>query len=479
MKKCPFLFLLWLAALYPAVAQPLQSATIGGRISIPGCDTLLFVLTRCPTVVVDATSYEESLVQLGDDGRFSIHIDSLSMPFYFNLQPLVNGIPHHLVSRGERMPGMPGDSICVDVFPDRTVVGGKGGEKLRIQLLHDSISYWPGPEPKAYAEDMDTLVLYQRELFHDSIYSEKSRILANNRQRLSPTEYELMAIDLRMGRKNAALTQIVGGLILSPVERYRNYLKHLFWREIATMDGTGPPIAPYSAHYSDVMFKRIYIAQQLKDRRTQADAKVNMDSLITRVVGDHSGLLREKLLIGVLKYNREKEKQGRYLQRIAPFITTPVLRHAFESYAEVDRSTQPMATIKHFSFADAEGNTVDSNALIGRITFVDLWYTGCAACAKAKTQLVPLLAEKRTDPRFQTITISIDDRETWLKSLKKGLYTDEQSINTYTDGLRSRHPFIQYYQITGYPAFFLVDEQGRIIRRTQGVSQIEDSIRKL
>ncbi|SEM53728.1 Cytochrome oxidase Cu insertion factor, SCO1/SenC/PrrC family [bacterium A37T11] len=463
-----------------AHGQAYHTAHISGHVDLPGCDTLVFVLTRCPTIVVDQLSYEEKNVLLDAHGRFNIRLDSLTDPFYYSLFPVVGGQLHRPITRGDQMLGMPGDSVDFEIGSASIRASGRGCNKYNVHFQYDSILYSPGgPEPKAYAEDMDTLILYRAENYYDSIYQQKKAILDLHKNELTAQEYQLMAADLKMGRRQFDFTMLIGGLILSPINVYRTYLAHLFWRKNAAIDTTDWQTATYSGKFCEIIFNSMLLKELLSNKDNMDKGKVKIENLYYRIRNHYNGLLKEKLLIGLLSRYSTRENLPQYLDAMEPYITTPILKKELEDYRELNLSTQKNALVRYFSFTDSLGNKVDSTNLLGHITLVDLWYTGCGACAKAKNRLTPLLTDKLINKRFQLISISIDDQAKWKISLKKGIYTHPSGINTFTDGLRDQHPFIDYYKISGYPAFFLIDEKGKIICRTQLVNEIEELLKKI
>src|SRR5690606_33240259 len=67
-------------------------------------------------------------------------------------------------------------------------------------------------------------------------------------------------------------------------------------------------------------------------------------------------------------------------------------------------------------------------------------------------------------PEFQIVSINIDKSEAmWKASVAGGKYTHPNAIDLYTDGARSKHPFIKHYDILAYPRFMLVDDSGNVI----------------
>jgi len=447
---------------------------------IPNCDTLHLVVIRCPTVVVDPLSYEESEIVLDETGLFEIKLDTVLKPFYFSVSPIVNGKMRRIITRADRLLGMPGDSVHFEIHPDTVIASGKGADRHMIHFQYDRLSYFSDkPQPGRYAEDMDTLVFHQIESHYDSVYREKKKILDAHRNALTAEAYELMATDLMTGRSKLDLTTITTALTLSPVRVYREYLSNLFWREYADIDLTDWQQKVYASYYADQIFNRILLSEQLGEPGNVDKRPVPVQVLFDRIYDGYEGILREKLLLGLLCRYRTNENLDEYIDSMATVFDTPDLYRSLTKYRETAEQTQREKQVSFFSFTDDKGRAVDSTALLGQVTLVDLWYTGCAACANALARLSPLLTEKISQNKLQMISISIDDKPKWLKSLKTGIYTHPLGIHVYTNDLKSTHPFIKNYLINSYPAFFLIDKKGRIIKRTQSAQEIEGLISAL
>ncbi len=94
-----------------------------------------------------------------------------------------------------------------------------------------------------------------------------------------------------------------------------------------------------------------------------------------------------------------------------------------------------------------------------------MWFTSCSGCIqftqKMKESVLPAL---KSYPNLTVISICTDeDKQQWLKSLARGIYTGKEDINLYTGGLSFYDiAMVKHYQIQGMPFILLIDEAGRI-----------------
>ncbi|MET0393297.1 MAG: TlpA disulfide reductase family protein [Chitinophagaceae bacterium] len=121
----------------------------------------------------------------------------------------------------------------------------------------------------------------------------------------------------------------------------------------------------------------------------------------------------------------------------------------------------------NFELPDTKGKLVRLSDFKGKIVFIDLWYTGCGACAGFyKYQLSRVEKHYEDNPDVVFITISIDGTlDRWLQSVNEGTYSSPNSpnvVNLYTNGQGPNHPLIKAYNVMGYPHPFMIDRNGKI-----------------
>ncbi|MBL1410406.1 TlpA family protein disulfide reductase [Sphingobacterium faecale] len=117
-----------------------------------------------------------------------------------------------------------------------------------------------------------------------------------------------------------------------------------------------------------------------------------------------------------------------------------------------------------FSLPDLAGKMHYRKDYQGKIVLIDFWFMSCAPCkAFMKNYLRPLAEHFKDDERFQIITISIDDRHIFEKSVRLVDFLPVPGLHLYTNGLRTKHPLIKSLEIHSYPRPFLLDKEGRIV----------------
>lgn len=116
-----------------------------------------------------------------------------------------------------------------------------------------------------------------------------------------------------------------------------------------------------------------------------------------------------------------------------------------------------------FTLTSLDGTKISLKDLKGKKILIDFWFTGCIPCMQLTPRLKELGEKLKGDNSFLLVSICMDeDRKRWQESVASGKYTTSDHLNLYTEGLRERHPFLQYYGITSVPKLLLIDSKGNM-----------------
>ncbi|WP_316753297.1 TlpA disulfide reductase family protein [Pedobacter gandavensis] len=132
-----------------------------------------------------------------------------------------------------------------------------------------------------------------------------------------------------------------------------------------------------------------------------------------------------------------------------------------------------------FSLPDSSGRFIKLSQFLGKVVFLDFWFTGCAGCGSYH-KLILSKVEKafEKDSTVVFITISVDkNKEKWIKSVNEGEYTSLSAINLYTNGLGVNHPIINHFAVTSYPRPIIIDKKGKLFNNTE--SDLRSSVERL
>ncbi len=132
---------------------------------------------------------------------------------------------------------------------------------------------------------------------------------------------------------------------------------------------------------------------------------------------------------------------------------------------EMQRNTMLQKSFA-FSLENEKGDLITNRDLIGKVVWMDFWFTGCTGCLVLHRMMGPVKEHFKNDPRVVFLSINVDNKEgTWKRSILSGDYTDTGDIKLWTGEQGSDHPMVRYYEIASYPSTVLVNGNGEIVMR--------------
>ncbi|MDO5687096.1 MAG: TlpA disulfide reductase family protein [Neisseria sp.] len=159
------------------------------------------------------------------------------------------------------------------------------------------------------------------------------------------------------------------------------------------------------------------------------------------------------------------------MKKILALLAAAVLIGAVAFALSNNRQAAPAFALKQL-----DGRTVSEKDFHGKVTLLNFWYPSCPGCVVEMPKLVALQKKLSATP-YQTIAISLN-------------YNSEAEVRTYV--AQHQLPFIVAYDAdnqvgTAYdvqlaPMSFLIDPQGKIVRRYIGEpdwAQLEQEIVRL
>ena len=126
-----------------------------------------------------------------------------------------------------------------------------------------------------------------------------------------------------------------------------------------------------------------------------------------------------------------------------------------------------------FQLMTLAGQALALADLKGKVTLVDFWATWCAPCVAEVPALKAIHAEFAADPRFQVVSLSLDENEADLRR-----YVDADKLDWPQAMVGPESPIVAAYGATAIPATFLVGPDGRITARDRRGIALKQAIRQ-
>lgn len=188
---------------------------------------------------------------------------------------------------------------------------------------------------------------------------------------------------------------------------------------------------------------------------------------------------------GNLYYSNAEDKSGEEylstLNELLPnhyLVKTMQFNNSYEQEMEAMRKTVEVGkAVKSFKSLDHLGNEIDVADVLKKNDYVliEFWASWCGPCRGAIPHLKDAY-KKYKDKGFEIISFSIDNKkEDWDKAYK------EENIPwiDLSDLLAMKSPIANMYGVTGVPASYLIDKNGKIIGAEMRGEKLDKTLKEV
>lgn len=217
-----------------------------------------------------------------------------------------------------------------------------------------------------------------------------------------------------------------------------------------------PDVLLKSSDYIAWMYQKINFENYLLHGQESTDA--NFKTISTAFTGE----LRDKIFVKALMKDQGSEHFDTLYQYAASLIKDSVSLRIMKQL----RSRIPGLAAYNFKLMDTGGKYHQLSDYKGKVVFIDMWFTGCGACAAIYEDVVKQAEEELKDnPDIKFLSICVDTgKNVWMESIKSGEYTSDLITNLYTNGEGFKHEMMEYYSINSLPKLMIVRPDGKVHR---------------
>jgi peroxiredoxin len=124
---------------------------------------------------------------------------------------------------------------------------------------------------------------------------------------------------------------------------------------------------------------------------------------------------------------------------------------------------------------DPTGKIIALSSLRGKYVLIDFWSSWCGPCRRENPNVVKMYQTYK-DKGFEIFGVSLDmNKEQWLQAIEQdGLTWTHVSDLGYWNSV-----VVPQYQISGIPATFLLDKEGKIIARDLRGAELEAKLKEV
>jgi thiol-disulfide isomerase/thioredoxin len=377
----------------------------------------------------------------------------------------------------------PGDSLYVDIKSKDNFQFKSNNEALytcQFELKKANVPV-NRAQPFHYS---DTGIVNYLIFKRDSILKDLDRILLKYQQQLPPGLSDILKINSYSELNRGYITS------LSAIVQNKTYIKTEENLAVAVINQryqkNKPPVdsalitnsisyAPYL-----IELERAWNGLHSDTSNFKQD---RFERTFRAISSNYSGLLRQKILTVFFMafFNQSYTAQADLRSIIGEVTDYPyqnILTGLLHSKTTGNRAYP-------FKLQSYDGKYYTLDDFKGKVMICKFWFYGCSGCAMEEKELQPIRDRYKNNPNVVFISVNVDySRKLWKMGLDKGIYSSQEELNLYTNGMGYRHPMLDFYNYQSFPQLLLVDKDSNIISSspvritdTKSLSALEELIK--
>ncbi|MBB5645782.1 cytochrome oxidase Cu insertion factor (SCO1/SenC/PrrC family) [Pedobacter cryoconitis] len=448
---------------------------ISGTLNVFEKDSIVLTYRSCKLPLGESAylPYNQKTVAISDEGGFEFELPDTSL-VYFNLSyKAKDGNIKEILNSYIAEPNDNVDMLIQNVdlngtanntiFAQNISFSGEGIQKYKYQYLlnknqNDNEIKWELKKNLVVKNTIEAEL--ERTISFANTLDDSSNSLSLNYESLISNEaYQLIKFNLFAKKMNIIykhlniFTERINSLNDTNKRKFMNFYQTRIKSNIAI---------PQDVLANSAFYPSFLLRQFLFEGRT-----INGRSLLDQIYEISNDKLRERVLTEyILNYYTHLDDQETIASNAIKKMNDP---QYIQLLKELIKNQSFGTKVVDFMLVDENSKEVKLSQFLGKVVFIDFWYTGCSGCTLYYQDLLSKVEKDFQDnKKIVFISVSIDrDKEKWLKSIKDGKYTSPHAVNLYTNGLGSNHAILKQLAVYSYPRPIVIDKQGKLYNNSR------------
>lgn len=349
----------------------------------------------------------------------------------------------------------PGDDVLMKITASKVEFEGKGAAKyncwLQMTKAYEELSQTTRPVIADYFKNLDYSKKQSREILNKSY-----QILLAHKSQMSFISYKILSLESESRASAAIVLEMGANGASQPIAARKKYLKDN--ADFISPKNTFPRVDK-SSLYADFLLRKERLIISLVD--TTANTISSNINLFHRIAQKYRGPVLDKLLAMLLTSFSFGDSTQFIREQTLKIVKIKAYRDLILNHSKIFGTG---TKFYDFHLQDQKGNMVSLSDFRNKVIIVDLYFTGCSGCAQLARAIKPVIRQFKNNPNVSFVSICVDKTKgMFLKAVESEIYSEKTSVNLYTNGDGLDHDLIKYYGFQGFPQFFLIDKQGKIL----------------